>query len=200
MLEHNLAPQDKTITHKGLQMTPIAEKHSNLISRLGRVMQMAWVPTDYDATLRHWTETMGVGPFFDMQHIQVEACKYRGQPVDLDFSVAIAYWGDMQIELIRQHNNAPSIYRSWLEQGREGLHHICLVVENMTEARARCAEAGAEVLQEVWLPGGGEAIYVDLGGLMVEMINFPEAHMAVFADMQAAAANWDGSDPVRVLG
>lgn len=181
-------------------MTPIPTQHRNLISRLGRIMQMAWVPKDYDATLRYWTDTMGVGPFFDMQHIQVDACKYRGAPVDLDFSVAIAYWGDMQIELIRQHNNAPSIYQTWLEQGREGLHHICLVVDNMEEARTLCTDAGAEVMQEVWLPGGGEAIYVDLGGLLVEMIDFPKEHLAVFADMKAAADSWDGSDPVRILG
>lgn len=181
-------------------MTPIPTQHRSLIARLGRIMQLAWVPKDYDATLQYWTDIMGVGPFFDMPHIQVEACHYLGQPVDLDFSVAIAYWGDMQIELIRQHNDAPSIYQRWLEQGREGLHHVCLVVDSMAEARALCAEAGAQVLQEVWLPGGGEAIYVDLGGLMVEMIDFPAEHLAVFADMRAAAENWDGRDPVRILG
>ncbi|WP_185267049.1 VOC family protein [Halopseudomonas xiamenensis] len=181
-------------------MTTIPNRHRQLISRLGRIMQLAWVPSDYDAALRHWTETMGVGPFFEMNHIQVDSCHYRGQPVALDFSVAIAYWGDMQIELVRQHNNAPSIYQSWLEQGREGLHHICLKIDNMVEARALCADADAEVMQEVWLPGGGEAIYVDLGGLMVEMIDFPEESLAVFAEMKTAADNWDGSAPVRVLG
>lgn len=181
-------------------MTPIPNQHRSLISRLGTIMQMAWVPVDYDATLRYWTETMGVGPFFEMNHIQVEACHYRGQPADVDFSVAISYWGDMQIELVRQHNDTPSIYQTWLQQGREGLHHVCIVVQSMAQARALCAEAGAEVMQEIWLPGGGEAIYVDLGGLMVEMIDFPAQNLAVFADMKSAADSWDGSDPVRVLG
>ncbi|MEH6386802.1 MAG: VOC family protein [Pseudomonas profundi] len=181
-------------------MTTVPNKQKNLISQLGTIMQLAWVPKNYDATLHYWTETMGVGPFFDMQHIQVDACKYRGQPVELDFSVAIAYWGDMQIELIRQHNDAPSIYQRWLEQGHEGMHHVCLVVDNMDQARATCAANGAEVMQEVWLPGGGEAIYVDAGGLLVEMIDFPTEHMAVFDDMKAAAASWDGNDPVRLLG
>jgi len=181
-------------------MTSPLTKPDNLISRLGNIMQLAWVPRDFDAALRYWTDTMGVGPFFELQHIQVEACKYRGQPVNLDFSVAIAYWGDMQIELIRQHNDAPSIYQSWMAQGREGLHHVCLVVESMQQARATCAAAGAEVVQEVWLPGGGEAIYAEIEGQLIEMIDFPAENLAFFDDMKAAAANWDGRDPVRQPG
>lgn len=169
------------------------------LSGLGQIMQLAWVPRDFDAAVRYWTETMSVGPFFELQHIQTESTCYRGEPVDLDFSVAIAYWGDMQIELIRQHNNAPSIYKTWLDDGREGLHHVCLKV-NMAKARALCREVGAEVMQEVWLPGGGEAIYVEAGGGLIEMIDFPEEHYAFFDVMKQEAARWDGSDPIRAVG
>lgn len=180
-------------------MTPISSQHRRLISRLGTIMQMAWVPRDYEAALHYWTDIRGVGPFFEMNHIQVDACHYQGQPIHLDFSVAIAYWGEMQIELVRQHNDAPSIYRTWLQQGRDDLHHVCIVVDNMAEARKLCDAAGVQILQEVWLPGGGEAIYVDLGGLIVEMIDFPKENLALFDELKAAAATWDGSDPVRVL-
>lgn len=180
-------------------MTSLLDER-NPISQLGNIMQLAWVPKDYDATLRFWTETMGVGPFFDLQHIQVEQCKYRGQPVELDFSVAIAYWGDIQIELIRQHNDAPSIYQTWLEQGCEGLHHVCLVVDSIEQARATCDAAGAEVLQEVWLPGGGEAIYAQVGDQLIEMIDFPAENYAFFDAMKTASVNWDGRDPVRTHG
>lgn len=169
------------------------------IHSLGQIMQLAWVPRDFDTALRYWTETMGVGPFFELQHIQTERTQYRGEPVELDFSVAIAYWGDMQIELIRQHNDAPSIYKTWLDAGREGLHHVCLKVD-MQQAREVCREAGAEVMQEVWLPGGGEAIYVEAGGGLIEMIDFHEEHYAFFETMRQEAATWDGSDPLRVIG
>lgn len=170
------------------------------IAGLGQIMQLAFVPKDFDAAVRYWTETMGVGPFFDLQHIQTEKTLYRGKPVNLDFSVAIAYWGDMQIELIRQHNDAPSIYTSWLAAGREGLHHVCLVVDGMAQARRICQAAGAEVMQEVWLPGGGEAIYVDAGGGLIELIDFPKEHLEFFDVMKQEAARWDGSDPIRVVG
>jgi len=78
-----------------------------LISRLGTIMQMAYVPEDMDGALRYWTETMGVGPFFKIANIQVDAARYKGEPASIDFSVYIAYWGDMQIELIEQYNVPP---------------------------------------------------------------------------------------------
>lgn len=174
-----------------------------LISQLGTVMQLAFVPADMDAALRYWTETMGVGPFFRISNIQVEWSKYRGQPVELDFSVYIAYWGDIQIELIEQYNDAPSIYSTWRKENREGLHHVCIMVENMDAARAVCARTGARVEQELELPGGGEAIYVDAGGgpgSLIEMICFPPENYAFFDTMRQAARDWDGSDPIRQVG
>jgi len=175
----------------------------SLISRLGTVMQLAYVPKDMDAALRYWTETMGVGPFFKIPNIAVTAAKYKGEPANIEFSVYIAYWGDIQIELIEQYNNAPSIYSTWRDAGHESVHHVCIVVDNMEEARRVSAEAGAVVMQEVWLPNGGEAIYVDAGGgpgSLIEMICFPPENYAFFDMMRDAAREWDGSDPVRVVG
>ncbi|WP_079435162.1 VOC family protein [Zoogloea sp. LCSB751] len=177
--------------------------NQSLISRLGSVMQMAYVPADVPGALRYWTETMGVGPFFKLSNIAVDAAKYKGEPASIDFSVYIAYWGDTQVEIIEQHNDAPSIYKSWRSEGREGLHHVCIVVADMARARGICAEAGATVLQEIWLPGGGEAIYVDAGGgpgSLIEMICFPPDNYAFFDVMRDAARHWDGSEPIRAVG
>ncbi len=174
-----------------------------LVSRLGKVMQLAFVPADVQGALRYWTETMGVGPFFKLSNIVVDAAKYRGEPANIDFSVYIAYWGELQIEIIEQHNDAPSIYSSWRQAGHESLHHVCIVVDNMAEARAVCAEAGVSVVQEIWLPGGGEAIYVDGGGgpgSLIEMICFPPESYGFFDMMREAAREWDGSEPIRVVG
>ncbi|MGM9486845.1 VOC family protein [Ideonella sp. YS5] len=174
-----------------------------LISQLGPVMQLAFVPRDFDAALRHWTETMGVGPFFRMEHIRLLDCRYRGEPCDADFSIALAYWGDVQIELIEQHNEAPSIYKRWRDEGREGLHHVCITVSDLARARRVCAQAGARVEQEGHVAGGGEVIYVDTGagpGSLVEIIELPAATLDFFAGMREACRVWDGREPVRKLG
>lgn len=165
-------------------------------------MQMAFVPGDIDAALSFWTKVMGVGPFFHLPHIAYKAARYRGEPSNVDFSVFIGYWGDIQIELIKQHCGSPSIYKAWLDEGREGLHHVCILVDDMAEARAACAAAGARVEQEIVLDGG-EAIYVDTGGgpgTMVEILQPMPGFAELCAMMRDAASSWDGSEPVRSLG
>lgn len=172
------------------------------IASLAPVMQLAFVPRDVDTALAFWTRTMGVGPFFHLPHIGYKAARYRGQPSHVDFSVWIGYWGDLQIELIAQHCDSPSIYKSWLDEGREGQHHVCLLVDSIAHAREVCAEAGATVEQEIFLDNA-EAIYVDTGGgpgTLVEILQPSPDFDGMFRMMRDAARDWDGRDPVRTLG
>ena len=37
---------------------------TNSLTALGEVMQLAYVPADFDGALKFWIETMGAGPFF----------------------------------------------------------------------------------------------------------------------------------------
>ncbi|MFA7585580.1 MAG: VOC family protein, partial [Novosphingobium sp.] len=66
------------------------------ITALGPVGQLAYLPSDFDAAVKYWTETMGVGPFYLIPNVQLGGMKYKGQPTDAVFSIAIAYWGDIQ--------------------------------------------------------------------------------------------------------
>ena len=172
------------------------------IASLAPVMQLAFVPRDVDAALDFWIKVIGAGPFFRLPHISYKAARYRGQPSNVDFSVLIGYWGDLQIELIQQHCDSPSIYKAWLDEGREGLHHVCLLVDSIAHAREVCAKAGATVEQEVFLDNA-EAIYVDTGGgagSLVEILQPSPDFDGLFTMMREAARDWDGSDPVRSLG
>ena len=172
------------------------------LAALGQIMQISYVPDDYDAALDFWTGTMGAGPFFHNENVQLEDVKYRGQPSDIQFSMAIGYWGDMQIELIRPDNDAPSMFRDWREAGRAGVQHLCVLVDDLAEARARAEQAGGAIVQEVSLPGGvGGAFYADYGGgpgTIVEYLDIPKEGRDGFAMMRAAHRDWDGkTDPVR---
>jgi catechol 2,3-dioxygenase-like lactoylglutathione lyase family enzyme len=171
-------------------------------SQFGPVMQLAFVPKDIHAALRHWTETMGAGPFFKFPHIPYAHFGYRGAAQNVDFTVYTAYWGDLQIELIEQHNAAPSTYQEWLDAGHEGLHHICIAVDDLAPVRAYCAGVGAEVLQEMRMDGL-ETIYADGGGgpgSIVEFARISPQFLGAFAAIRQAAQGWDGTDPVRMLG
>lgn len=180
---------------------PSAVKRS--IAALGPVSQLAFVPADFDASLRFWTETMGAGPFFMMSHIKADQTKYLGQAAAIDFSAAVGYWGDIMIELIQQHDATPSIYSTWREQGLDGLHHVLIAVDDMQEALEVCEQAGATVLQEALFRGGSaQVVYVDTHGgpgTMVELWKGDDAGRAFFARIRDAARDWDGKDPIRYL-
>jgi methylmalonyl-CoA/ethylmalonyl-CoA epimerase len=172
------------------------------IKALGEIIQLAYLPSDFDATLKYWTETMGVGPFFLMENVQLGDMKYRGAPTAAVFSIAIAYWGDIQIELIRAENDAPSIYNGEYAV-KDRLHHVCIFVESITEARAACAAIGAEVLVEGKVGDSGEVIYVDAGGgpgNVIELLQPMAGSQGLFQMIKDAAVDWDGSDPLRPLG
>lgn len=169
------------------------------VAGLAPIMQIAYVPEDFDKALEFWTRTMGVGPFCHMEHVEVPLIKYRGVPAQIDFSIALAYWGDIQIELVQQHNDAPSIYSEWRTADMHGMHHICQLVDDIEVAKEACLRAGGDVVQELKLEGGA-AIYVDMGGgpgAILEIIQAPTALSEMFARVKAASKVWDGSAPLR---
>lgn len=170
------------------------------ISAIGPVMQIAFVPANFDAAIEHWTRTMGVGPFFLIENIALEGMRYLGEPSDCVFTIALAYWGDIQVELIRQENDAPSIYRS-CEGG--ALHHTCVLTDDIEMARDIADAAGASILVEAKVGEDGAVLYVDTGGgpgTIVEILQPASGSDALFAMIKDASVGWDGRDPVRRLG
>jgi methylmalonyl-CoA/ethylmalonyl-CoA epimerase len=172
------------------------------IAALGDIMQLAFVPEDFDAAVKHWTEVMGVGPFYIIEGIHLDGMKYRGQPTEAVFDLALAYWGDLQIELIRPRDNHPSVYTGEYGATGNGLHHVCILIDDIAEARRVCEEAGAEVMIEGTF-GTSQAIYVDPGagpGGLVEILQQAKDGPDLFGMIKAAGVGWDGSEPLRKLG
>ena len=173
------------------------------IASLGEIMQLAFVPPDFDMAVQHWTRIMGVGPFFLMEGIHLEDMKYKGTVTDAHFDIALAYWGDLQVELIRPRDTHPSIYTGEYADGLDGsLHHVCLLVDDIAEAYAACDVHGAEVVIEGSL-GQSQVIYVDPGrgpGSLVEILQPSPESPALFEMIKQAGVGWDGSDPLRTLG
>ncbi|MFV3073533.1 VOC family protein [Niveispirillum fermenti] len=173
-----------------------------LTAAIGPVMQLSYIVQDLEEAVRFWAGSMGAGPFFLMEHVAVPWMSYRGQEVQVDFSVALGYWHDMQIELVVQHNEAPSVYRDGQRDGAGGLHHVCLLTSDMGDARRKLAAAGADIIQEGRLDDGA-FLYADTHGgpgTMVEVLQAPPALLDLFTSMRNAARDWDGGDPLRKVG
>jgi methylmalonyl-CoA/ethylmalonyl-CoA epimerase len=168
-------------------------------TRFGEAFQMAFVPRDVDKALDHWL-TLGAGPFFKLENRQFSACQYRGRPVGTTIDAYLGYWGDVQVELIRQRDDGPSVYRDWLDAGREGVHHLGVVVPDLAAARARCERVGYEVVQEIQGDDGMRIFYAAAGSPdfpMIECMTPPPATLQFFEAMRAAHREFDGKDPVR---
>lgn len=166
----------------------------------GPILQNGYVVRDWRSAAEHWSRVLGVGPFFVMEHIGFRECTYRGAATDIDMSVAIAYSGDLQIELVQQHNEAPSIYRDFLERYGEGLQHVGALVDSVTEVLTATAWTEA-VIQQGETRVGQRFAYVDIGchpGAMLELIEVDATARSAFAYMKERAASWDGDRPIRI--
>jgi len=166
----------------------------------GKVIQLAFVPKDFDGALRFWIERMGVGPFYLLEHLPYQNVIYRGQPITVDATVALAYWNDLQIEIIKQHNE--DVLSGYTEPGGirgEGLHHVLVESDDIDALHMSWLDSGATELMTGGVPGAGRFIYLDVGdgGPHVELAHLEPRFLQLFDFMHGQAANWDGSDPVR---
>ena len=166
---------------------------------LGPIMQNGYVVHDWRAAAMHWVEQLGVGPFFALEHIAFDACRYRGKPADIDMTVAIAYTGDYQIELVQQHNDVPSIYTDFLIHNAPGLQHVGTLVDDLDAALDDFGFA-ERIVQDGRTAAGQRFAYVDTvltNGTMLELIEADGEMHNAFAYMREAAREWDGRDPIR---
>ena len=173
----------------------------------GSVRQLGFVVRDLDRALEYWTKTLGVGPFFQIRNVAPEAYRYRGQPSPApQVSLALANTGDMQIELIQQHDDNPSAWRDFQVSGHEGFQHMSswLTRAEYDETLARMRTAGTMVLHEAVVPGIGErfaylATDTGPGGFLFEIADVIDTCYPMMETVAEAARGWDGSDPIRDL-
>ena len=169
---------------------------------LGSVSQVAYVIEDMERALKYWVDVLNTGPFFVFEHAQLEHQRYRGAPSEVDVTLAVGNSGDTQIELICCENDAPSVYKEFLEAGRSGIHHIGLMPTDYVAACARYEALGFERAFECSI-GGTDLVYFDtvaVLGHFTELWDNSESFIAFQTSVKAAARNWDGNDPVRIGG
>ncbi len=169
---------------------------------LGPVMQNGFVVNDLGAAIDHWARVMRVGPFFVFDRVAFKECWYRGSDAtDIDLTVAIAYWGEMQIELIQQRNQVPSIYTDFAARKGTGLQHMGVMSEDLDSDLARLKAGGILPVQHGTAPGMRFAyVATDFHpGAMIELIEATPKVVEFFGRMRTAARGWDGRDAVMPL-
>lgn len=169
----------------------------------GPVRQNGYVVRDIEAALKYWTEVLGVGPFYYIENVPVENFTYRGAPSDAELSIALGNSGDLQIELIQQRNNAPSMYQDFLDAGHEGLQHIAYWTTDYQADYDRLKARGFKVGQEGEIGENGRFVYFDTGGhpgSVIELSDISGPKGGFFKHIRDVAEAWDGSNPIRKVG
>jgi hypothetical protein len=166
-----------------------------------KIMQNSWVVTDIDAAMRHWVRTTGIGPFLVVKGLTLDDQCYRGKPAaaSIEVTFALAQAGDIQIELVAQHNEVKSAYRDLIPAGQSGFHHMALYSHDYDADLADYTRAGFEVAFSGAF-AGKRSCYVDTSpsiGYMMELIEASDAQAGFFAKIIDAAKDWDGTDPIR---
>jgi Glyoxalase/Bleomycin resistance protein/Dioxygenase superfamily len=164
------------------------------------IIQMAYVVKDIHAAMHEWVSKLKVGPWFLLDHFTGNDPVYRGQPSKADVSLAMAFAGHMNIELIQPNNDAPSVYREVIERRGYGFHHWGRATRHFDRDVEQYRAAGHEVGFICGVPSGGHVAYMDttqqLPGF-VELIELGDAFEQVFSRFYRASIGWDGTEPVR---
>ena len=162
--------------------------------KFGPIMQMGFVVEDLDDAIDYWTKKMNIGPFIKLEGIDLIDQYYKGKPADLDFSGALSYTGGMQIELIKQHCDTPSIYNEYINNEKGELHHLCCLTTDIENDISILESQGYINIQGGKTQDNGQFAYLDTQKKerpIFELTQLSQGGLSFFNMVEEAAKNWD---------
>lgn len=119
------------------------------------ISQVALVVKDLEKTIREYTETLGWGPWtvYEYKPPRIHDILVRGVPQEFTWIGAETPLGSTYMELL-QPLDGPSIFRQFIEQQGEGLHHIGYWAKTMDEAnkiKDTFGARGVPLLMSAWI-------------------------------------------------
>jgi hypothetical protein len=165
-----------------------------------RIIQNAYYVSDLDVAITRFHKLWGLGPFFIRRHIALENVTYRGAPSELDISAAYTQSGDIMIELVTQHNDAPSIFRDRFAAYESGFHHVALDFGDHDTRVAEFNNNGYESVTSFKTSEGRGATYLDTSELLghaTEIYIVNDSLKQLYAEVRLASHTWDGQELIR---
>ena len=167
-----------------------------------KLVQIAYHVPDPEQAARGFASSFGWGPFFLFEHIALTRCLYRGTPATFDHSSAYGQAGDLMVELITQHGEAPSVLRDLYARDEVGVHHVAHFVSNLRETLEKAHAAGQEIVLDACTATGTSFAMLDTSrqlGHMVELYEPAGDLLKFYRHVRRAAEGWDGAEPLRRL-
>ena len=125
------------------------------MSILGRPVQIAYsargTDTLEDAASEFRLRT-SCGPFVFAHHIEIASCTMNGVTRTFDHSSAYGWWGEVMVELVREHSEP-------LGPSPTGLHHLAFMVDSLSDGIDWCAHQGWPLTLHAQTNGGQEFVF-----------------------------------------
>jgi len=169
---------------------------------LGAPVQIAYAVADAQSAALAWVRDFGAGPFFVRSHIELVDVVYRGRPGTFDHTAAYGQWGSLMVELVVDHGRTDSPIRDMYAPGEVGLHHLAFIVNDLPATLKGLMAEGYEIAMSARTVGGTAFHFVDATatqGHMYELYERSDRLRDFYRMVAAAALDWDGHDPVRML-
>jgi catechol 2,3-dioxygenase-like lactoylglutathione lyase family enzyme len=166
----------------------------------GEIRQLGYVVPDIEAAMDYWARVLGVGPWYYAERVPVVNFKYRGEASSPVTSVALANSGPLQVELIQQRNDAPTMYRDFVASRGTGLQHVAYWTQSFDDDMTRLDAAGFKVGMSGEVGERGRFVYFETEyhpGTVIELSEVAGPKGKLFDLIRTSAQIWDGKDPVR---
>jgi len=165
-----------------------------------RFFQLGHVVDDIFAAAATWAKTFGIGPFHVLPPVDQRAT-YGDEIRSVTIQVAVAQAGPLQIELIQQHCDTPSIFQDWSRGGTSAFHQIATVTADYDGKLAHLKTLGYSLAAES-VGGKFRVAYVDTArefGFYTEVVESTPSFLEHLRAVSDTCAVWNGSDPVRIM-
>ena len=141
-----------------------------------QVLQVCVVVKDLQAAMERYWNILGIGPWRIQTFKPPDLTNptVRGKPQPYTMRLATAQIGPVQWELI-QPLEGPSIYKQFLDEKGEGLHHVAVAVDDYDQAVSAFAKQGIGILMSGVFRGSTYA-YMDTEkalGMVAEIYKRP---------------------------
>ncbi|MEM0026962.1 MAG: VOC family protein [Ignisphaera sp.] len=142
---------------------------------LKRVVQIGIVVKNIEKALENWTRFLGIEKpsIIETEDWEKTKMMFKGMPSSGRAKLAFINMDNIVIELI-EPIDGPSIWKEFLGEHGNGLHHIAFVVENADECIKSLEDIGGYREQEGFFEGG-KYVYVNAIeslGAIVEFLQF----------------------------
>jgi len=163
-----------------------------MTSRIGPIVQAAYLVSNLAEAIEQWSAALGLPLFYRIDNVPFESMTYRGQAVEFPLSTAIAYSGDLQIELLlrmpEQEAQFPELFRT----GEGRLHHYQIRTANI-DAMLKEKQWQDKTLLRGKSSAGMEICFVDAGlpdGSFLEIVETSNDVLLFMDKFKALSNTW----------